>query len=188
MRDFDNAACTIEPREKRMDLHPVEAAWREFRAGHPSGEMLRTSLKYRASYIKFVGLTTVPAEVALPIGIPLTLVQDGTLWVPSELVDDNVVRSAMLNTIHVWAAYRESKNIYEVEPYLAECLSRTPWPDRTPVEALRLRSMCPVLMLPDNGKTIPIAATYDLIGGGPNEGSASLGLRLSKLISVLVAS
>jgi hypothetical protein len=63
-------------------LHTVEAAWRQFRAGRPSGEMLRTSLKHRESYIKFIGLTTLPAQVALPMGIPLTLVKDGTFFRP----------------------------------------------------------------------------------------------------------
>ena len=162
-------------------LHTVEAAWRQCRAGRPSGEILRTCLKYRESYSKFISLTTLPAEVALPVGIPTTLFEDGAFPIPPDLLNNNVARSAMINTFHVWAAYREAKTIYEVEESLTECLSRTPWPDRTPIEALRLQSICPVLMLPENGKITAIAVTYDLIGGGPNEGPPSLGLRLSRL-------
>jgi hypothetical protein len=117
-------------------LHTVEAAWRQCRAGRPSGDMLRICLKYRDSYSKFIGLTTLPAEVALPVGIPTTLFEDGAFPIPPDLLNNNVARSAMINTFHVWAAYREAKTIYEVEESLTECLFRTPWPDRTPIEAL----------------------------------------------------
>jgi hypothetical protein len=34
-----------------------------------------------------------------------------------------------------------SKTIYEIEPLLAECLRRSPWPAETPTAALRLPSL-----------------------------------------------
>ena len=42
----------------------------------------------------------------------------------------------------------EAKNIYEIEPTLAECLARSPWPEQTPAQALRPPSRCPVLVIP----------------------------------------
>jgi len=67
------------------------------------------------------------------------------------------------NTMHVWAAYRESKTIYQVEPYLIECLSRTPWPDGVPAEAIRLTSYCPILEFQWQGQKTYIAVTYDIV-------------------------
>jgi hypothetical protein len=96
-------------------LHTVEASWRQCRAGQPSGEMLRTCLKHLESYSKFIGLTNLPGEVALPMGIPATLFKNGAISIAPDLLKDNVARSAMINTLHVWAAYREAKTIYEVE-------------------------------------------------------------------------
>jgi hypothetical protein len=78
------------------------------------------------------------------------------------------------NTMHVWAAYRESKSIYQVEPYLIECLARTPWPDNVPVEAIGLTSYCPILEFQWEEQKIYIAATYDVV---PEvEGSVSINI------------
>ena len=86
--------------------------------------------------------------------------------------------SLLVNTSHVWAAYREGKAIYTIEPALADCLARSPWPDRTPTVALRLPSRCPVLALPWRRETIYLAAAYDLVTDA--EESGALELRISK--------
>jgi hypothetical protein len=80
----------------------------------------------------------------------------------------------LANTIHMWAAYRESKTIYRIEPYLAECLSRTSWPDDVPAEALRLPSYCPILEFPWEGQTTYIAVTYDIVPFAPAKVSVNI--------------
>jgi hypothetical protein len=86
-----------------------------------------------------------------------------------------------VNTIHVWAAYREAKNIYEIEPTLAACLARSPWPEQTPAQALRLPSRCPVIVIPrPEGDPSYVAAIYDLLTG--EEQSGALELRISEFM------
>ncbi|HSD51614.1 MAG TPA: hypothetical protein VLG48_09410 [Candidatus Methylomirabilis sp.] len=61
----------------------------------------------------------------------------------------------LAQSVATWAAYREAKMIYRVEPLLAENLARTPWPDQVPTEAVQLPSRSPVLMLlVDGGRTL----------------------------------
>jgi hypothetical protein len=86
--------------------------------------------------------------------------------------------SLLCNTIHVWAAYRADKTIYEVEPLLADCLERSAWPETTPVAALRLPSRCPVLSISRGETAIYLAVAYDLLTG--EEQTGNLELRISQ--------
>lgn len=159
------------------ELHPIEAAWRRFRGSGHVG-LLRRAHALSGSYLNHVGLKRCPPEVALPGGAPYNLVALNETHGRGKTGGTPIsVEGALLaNTIHVWAAYRGSKTIYLVEPCLAECLSLTPWPERTPTGALRLRSRCPVLALPGASGAIYVAAAYDLLTGG--EASGALELRI----------
>ena len=87
----------------------------------------------------------------------------------------------MANTVQVWAAYREVKTIYRVEPGLASCFAHTPWPEAAPAEVLRLPSRCTMLEVPAPDKTLLYyAAVYDLATA--DERSGHLELRLSVLV------
>ena len=105
-------------------MHPVEAAWREFRNSEHR-DLFERSFKLLQSFLESIGLKRCPPEVALPLGVPwnlaaLTEAQKGGKPI-SRLGASNAM---LVNTIHMWAAYREAKNIYEIEPMLAECLTR----------------------------------------------------------------
>jgi hypothetical protein len=85
--------------------------------------------------------------------------------------------SIIVNTVQVWAGYRQAKTINEIEPRLADCLARSH--DRrntncgiTPAVAL--------LALPrEEGGINHVAASYDLLTGA--EASGALELRFSLL-------
>jgi hypothetical protein len=78
----------------------------------------------------------------------------------------------------VWAAYRTSKTIYEIDPFLAGCLGQSSWPEGTPVAALRLPSQCPVLILPFEGESVVLAAHYNLLTGAESSGALEFRLTL----------
>jgi hypothetical protein len=44
--------------------------------------------------------------------------------IPGPSADILDVCAVIAHTIHVWAAYRQAKTIYEFEPALSECLRR----------------------------------------------------------------
>jgi len=162
-----------------MDLHPIEAAWRRFRNGQHA-DLLRKSLEARQSYLRFIKLDRLPHEIVLPGAVAWNLVALEEARARGERTGSSISieGSLLVNTVHVWAAYREAKTIYHIEPALADCLARSPWPDKTPAAALRLPSRCPVLALPWKGDTIYLAAVYDLVTGA--EESGALELRVSK--------
>jgi hypothetical protein len=163
-------------------VHPVEAAWRKFRNSEHRG-LLERSSRVRQSFLDSIGLKRCPPEVALPLGVPWNLAalaeaQNGGKPLGARLGASN---SMLVNTIHVWAACREAKNIYEIEPTLAECLARSPWPEQTPTQALRLPSRYPVLVIPrPEGDPSYVAAVYDLLTG--EEHSGALELRISEFM------
>jgi hypothetical protein len=82
--------------------------------------------------------------------------------------------SLLVNTSHVWAAYREGKTIYTIEPALADCLARFLWLDRTPTVALRLPSRCPVLALRWKGKRFTSRRPTILVTGADESGALDL--------------
>src|SRR5208283_3894003 len=126
-------------------LHPIEAAWRRFR-NSDRADLLRRARGLQPSYLDFIGLKRCPPEIALPGGVPWNLVALDEARARGEQAGDriSIKGSLLVNTIHVWAAYRESKTIYQIEAALAECLARSEWPAATPTAALRLPSRCPV--------------------------------------------
>lgn len=163
-----------------MTLHPVEAAWRRFRSS-AGGELLRESLRLRASYCESIGLARLPAEVLLPGAVPWNLLALTEAQARGEETGDDlsVEGTRLANSVACWAAYRESKTVYNVDALLADALAGTPWPDQVPTAALRLPSRCPVLSLPWAGDVVHLAAHYDLLTR--HEGSGRLELRLSML-------
>jgi len=164
----------------REPSSPVEAAWLRFRRG-PGGNLLRESLRLRGKYLESIGLPRLPPEVLLPEAVPWNLLALREAESQGEPIGDRLSGDGTIlaNSVACWAAYREAKTLYRVEPLLAEALARTPWPDRIPTEALRLPSRCPVLSLPWQGQTIHVAAHYDLLTTA--EASGRLELRLSGL-------
>jgi hypothetical protein len=167
--------------EQMSELHPVEAAWRRFRKSE-HWQLFEPSREALPSYLDFIGLKRCPAEVAMPVAVPLNLVALAEATARGEATGSYISSrgSMLVNTVHVWAAYRQSKTIYAIEPLLAECLARSLWPAETPTAALRLPSLCPVLSIPfDDGVTNHVAATYDLVTGA--EESGALELRISLL-------
>jgi hypothetical protein len=161
-------------------VHPIEAAWRKFRNSDDCVWLTR-SLKDRQSYLDFIELKRCPPEVALPAALVWNLIALAEARARGERIGKYVSdRGSMLaNTIHTWAAYRQSKTIYEIDPALAECLARSPWPAATPTEALRLPSLCPVFCIPFDGRINYLAATYDLLTGA--EASGAFEARISIL-------
>jgi hypothetical protein len=141
-------------------VHPVEAAWRKFRNSDHYA-LLTRSLQLRQSYLDCVGLKACPAEVALPVAVPWNLVAAREARARGERTGVYISNcdSIIVNTVQVWAGYRQAKTIYEIEP---------------------LPSLCPVLALPwEGGRVNHVAASYDLLTGA--EAAGALELRLSLL-------
>ncbi len=163
--------------------HPsaqVERAWARFRNG-PGGALLRDALNLRTSYLTSIGLPRLPPEVTLPGAIPWNLLALAEAQARGEEIGRTVSTEGTIlaQSVACWAAYREAKTLYRVEPVLAEALARTPWPAQVPTRALRLPSRCPVLLLPWEGQTIAVAAYYDVLTG--HEATGQLELRLVHL-------
>ena len=127
-------------------LHPVEAAWRRFR-GSEAMALFRECLKRADAAIKSLGLRRLPVEVVLPGLVPYSLVPllQGRSPFDQRDVKLTMANELMANSIHVWAAYREAKTIYRVEPSLTSCFAHTFWPEAAPTEALRLPSRCTIV-------------------------------------------
>jgi hypothetical protein len=162
-------------------MHPVEATWRRFRNSDERLWLTRC-LEARKTYLDFIHLKSCPPEVVLPGAVAWNLVALAEARVRGERTGKSVSTqgSMLVNTVHTWAAYRQSKTIYQIEPALADCLARSPWPAETPTEALRLPSLCPVLAIPREDRRINhVAATLDLLTGA--EDSRAFELRLSLL-------
>jgi hypothetical protein len=138
------------------DLHPIEAAWRRFRRSEHA-QLLTRALELRQNYLDFIGLKRCPPEIVLPGAVVWNLVALDEARARGEKTGEwiSVEGSLLVNTIHVWAAYRESKTIFEIEPALVECLARSEWPASTPTAALRLPSRCPVLSIPRGDAVLP---------------------------------
>jgi hypothetical protein len=100
-----------------MDLYPVEAAWRRFR-NRPRAELARKSIEARQSYLRFIRMGRLPNEIVLPGAVAWNLVAVHEARARGERTGESISieGSLLVNTIHVWAAYREGKTIYEIEP------------------------------------------------------------------------
>jgi hypothetical protein len=161
-----------------MELHPIEAEWRRFRSSERA-EILRKCLGLISKYFREMGMSRFPPEIVLPASIPFSYLKaDEVVHYGTPLNQPLTQGYEWLgNTVLVWAAYRESKIIYRVDPFLAECLSRSAWPDHVPTEALRLSGRCVILELPADPTPTYVAAVFDLATGA--EASEILELRLS---------
>jgi hypothetical protein len=147
------------------ELHPVEAGWRKYRNIRNTLDLLAQCFEQREAYLRFLRLPEFPPEVVLPMPLVEPFVRQRS----NKLQLDAFGISTLILSAHVWAAYRESKTIYEIEPSLMACLENTPWPLETPAAALVLRSRCPILGLPREGQpTQYVAATYDYQVPNPN--------------------
>ena len=161
-------------------MHDAETGWARFRNG-PGGDLLREALALRGTYLESIGRRDLPPHVGLPGAAP-GVEPPGALGSAGPREETGDTLSSEVNvlaaTVACWAAYREAKTIYRVEPALAECLTRTPWPGHVPTEALRLPSRCRVLSLPRAGETVHVKPHYDLLTGGERVG---LGLPARRL-------
>jgi hypothetical protein len=165
-------------------MNPVEAAWRKFRNSEHR-DLFQRCLKLRQSFLDSIGLKQCPPEVALPLAVPWNLAALDETQRRGQQVGNmlSAATNMLVNTVHVWAAYRQSKTIYEIEPALAQCLGRSPWPAETPAAALRLPSRCPIVTIPrpaTEGGPAYVAAVYDLLTG--EEQSGRLELRISEFM------
>lgn len=123
-------------------VHPV-AAWRKFRHSEHR-DLFERSFSLRQSFLDSIGLNRCPPEVALPLGVPWNLAvlaqaQKGDKLVGTRLGASN---SMLVNTIHGWASYRQTKTIYEIEPPLAAMSDALAMagtnPDASPAAAVTL--------------------------------------------------
>ena len=114
------------------ELHPVEAGWRKYRNIRNTLDLLAQCFEQREAYLRFLRSPEFPPEVVLPMPLVETFVRQRS----NNLQLDAFGISTLIISAHVWAAYRESKTIYEIEPSLMACLEDTPWPVETPTAAL----------------------------------------------------
>ncbi len=158
----------------------IENAWARFR-NSAGGALLQRSLGLRPSYLASIGLPRLPPEVVLPGAIRWNLLATEEAAARGKLAGPTLSREGTIlaQSVATWAAYRESKTVYRVEPLLAEALAQTPWPEHVPTAALRLPSRCPVLALPWEGASVHVSAYYDLLTA--QERSGALELRLGHL-------
>jgi hypothetical protein len=169
------------------ELHPIEAAWRQFRSSrHVS--LLHESIRAVPKLLPGLEVTRLPNEVTLPVAAPLAICMLLHDRLRAQYQHQLVLRfgcEILANTIQVWAGYRECKLIYQVETSLADCLGQTPWPDEPPVEVLHLAARCVILELPWQGTRTYVAALYDLSVPDPSIPSARAGIlnvRLSNFV------
>jgi hypothetical protein len=155
----------------------VEAAWARFRNG-PGGALLRKSLSLRSAYLASIGLPRFASEVILPGAIPWNILATREANARGEAIGHTLSAegTTLAQSVAAWAAYREAKTLYTVEPLLAEALARTPWPEHVPTEALRLPSRFPVLCVAWEGGTVHVGAYRDLMTSRENTGQLELRL------------
>jgi len=150
------------------ELHPVEMAWRRFRNDTRRLTVLQRCYQGMPRILDDLrvhgGITAWPPGVVLSLAVPGSMMKTIENWVSPEHQHEptHPPHRTFAHTLHVWAAYRESKTIYQIEPALTDCLVRTPWPDDVPATALRLPSYCPILAFPWHGQTTYLAVTYDI--------------------------
>jgi hypothetical protein len=112
------------------ELHAIEAGWRRFRNSEYYA-LFKRSFEMQHSYLDFIGLKCLPPEIVLAGAVPLNLVLNRTGRAPVTPTDTSpridgtlLAETVLVNTVHVWAAYRNAKTIYEIDALLAE------WPSR----------------------------------------------------------
>ena len=78
---------------------------------------MRKSLDARQSYLRFIHLCRLPNEITLPGAVAWNLVALQEARARGERTGSSisVEGSLLVNTIHVWAGYREAKTIYTID-------------------------------------------------------------------------
>jgi len=148
-----------------------ELAWRKVR--HGITPRLQDTMRQLPSFLSYLNLPRLPPQVVCPGSLLLNwlaVTQPGL---------STLEQIALAEDWLVWAAYRDAKTVWRIEPCLFEALSDCPWPDETPMTAIRLPSRCPVLEWHGPDGPIVVSACYDLLTG--QEGTGQLELRLQWL-------
>lgn len=161
----------IRDMPSRSSLLPSELAWRKVR--HEITPRLQDTMRQLPHYLSYLNLSRLPPQVVCPGSLLLNwlaITQPGL---------STLEQVAMAEDWLVWAAYRDAKTVWRIEPCLFEALSDCPWPDETPMTAIRLPSRCPVLEWQGPEGPIVVSACYDLLTG--QEGTGQLELRLQSL-------
>src|SRR5438132_5666017 len=146
------------------ELHPIEAAWRQCRSSRHV-PLLHDSISTVTKLLAKLKIAKLPNEVVLPLAAPLVITNSLQEALRRQHERNLVLRAGceiLANSIHVWASYRESKFIYQIESPLAECFALTSWPDNVPVEVLRLPARCVMLEIPRKARSAYVAAVYDV--------------------------
>lgn len=148
-----------------------ELAWRKVR--HWITPTLQDTMRLLPDYLSHLKLSRLPPHVVCPGSLLLN-------WLAvRQLGLSTLEQIAMAEDLLVWAAYRDAKTVWRIEPRLVEALSDCPWPDETPMTAIRLHSRCPVLEWQGPDRPIVVSACYDLLTG--QEATGKLELRLQWL-------
>lgn len=155
----------------RSSLPISELAWCKVR--HEITPRLQDTMRQLPHFLAHLNLSRLPPQVVCPGSLLLNwlaVTQPGLA--PLEQI-------AMAENLLVWAAYRDAKTVWRIEPCLLDALSDCPWPDETPMTAIRLPSRCPVLEWQGPEGSIVVSACYDLLTG--QEGTGKIELRLQWL-------
>ena len=156
-------------RPSRSSLPVSELAWRTVR--HGITPRLQDTMRQLPHYLSYLNLPRLPPQVVCPGSLLLNwlaVTQPGL---------STLEQIAMAEDWLVWAAYRNAKTVWRIEPCLIEALSDCPWPDETPMTAIRLPSRCPVLEWPGPDGPIVVSACYDLLTGQESTGKLELRLQ-----------
>ena len=153
----------------RSSLPVSELAWRKVR--HWITPRLQDTMRQLPNYLLHLNLPRLPPQVVCPGGLLLNW-----LAVTQPGLSD-LDQIAMTEDLLVWAAYRDAKTVWRIEPCLLDALSDCPWPDETPMTAIRLPSRCPVLEWQGPEGPIVISACYDLLTGQEETGKLELRLQ-----------
>lgn len=155
----------------RSSLPVSELAWRKVR--HGITLRLQDTMRQILNYLSYLNLSRLPPQVVCPGSLLLNWL---AVTQPSLSTLDQI---AIAEDLLVWAAYRDAKTVWRIESCLFDALSDCPWPDETPMTAIRLPSRCPVLEWQGREGPIVVSACYDLLTG--QEGTGKLELRLQWL-------
>ncbi|MBZ0159122.1 hypothetical protein [Candidatus Methylomirabilis sp.] len=127
----------IRDMSSRSSLPASELAWRKVR--QEITPRLQDTMRQLPHFLAHLNLFRLPPQVVCPGSLLLNWL---AVTQPGLSTLDQI---AMAEDLLVWAAYRDAKTVWRIEPCLFEALSDCPWPDETPMTAIRLPSRCPVL-------------------------------------------
>ncbi len=153
----------------RSSLPVSELAWRQVR--HGITPRLQDTMRQLPHFLAYLNLSRLPPQVVCPGSLLLNwlaVTQPGL---------STLEQIAMAEDLLVWAAYRDAKTIWRIEPRLVEALADCPWPDETPMTAIRLPSRCPVLEWHSPDGPIVVSACYDLLTRQESTGRLELRLQ-----------